>query len=180
MQRTFVGPCYARPLVLSSSCKFHNIFNRNGGTLGVARTNHLHATVQAVSKGFSSTADEAAEKKKSKIRIKKSKPNADKVVDEAIQKAEKGSGTRRIDPKEAAKGQVDYVQVQDWGTGKKEDWESLKVASFRPGAPVNDERPFYEQLARKLEALQAHGALNIAQGAEKLPPFERWGFSEER
>jgi hypothetical protein len=46
------------------------------------------------------------------------------------------------------------AQVKDWGSGKKEDLDSLKVASFRPGVPFNDDRPFYEQLARKLEALQ--------------------------
>lgn len=38
------------------------------------------------------------------------------VVDDALRKAEKGSRARRVDPKEAAKGQVDYVQVRGCGT----------------------------------------------------------------
>lgn len=83
MQRTILGPRYSRPVLACSLHKQYDVFNVTSCT-PVLRTKFpsVRVSPQAVSKGFSSTADEAAEKKKSKIRIKKSKSNTDKVLPE--------------------------------------------------------------------------------------------------
>lgn len=79
---------------------------------------------------------------------------------------------------EASRGRVSYVRVKDWGSGKAEDVGELQVESS--SQTFSAEAPFYEQVARRLEALQAEGALAVAQpaGAAPLPPFERWAFAE--
>lgn len=79
---------------------------------------------------------------------------------------------------EASRGRVSYVRVKDWGSGKAEDVGELQVESA--SQTFSAEAPFYEQVARRLELLQAEGALAVAQpaGAAPLPPFERWAFDE--
>ena len=42
---------------------------------------------------------------------------------------EKDRKARPVDPKEAAKGRLDYVQVKDWGGGNPEDLDSMQVPS---------------------------------------------------
>lgn len=74
---------------------------------------------------------------------------------------------------------MDYIKVQDWGTGEPDDLGNLKLAS----APkkLTFTAPFYEQLARHLESLQSDGSLAIAQPASSkpIPPFHKWAFAEQ-
>lgn len=98
------------------------------------------------------------------------------IVDRAIEVVEKRSPS--INPKQAAKGRVDYVKVQDWGSGNQEDLGELKVESSTRSVDPSSV-PFHEQLARHLDALQAQGSLAVAQpeGSKPLPPFEKWAFA---
>ncbi len=47
-----------------------------------------------------------------------------------------------------------FWQVKDWGTGEPADLGSLEVESFSPDLFSDHSKPFYEQLARRLEELQ--------------------------
>ena len=50
------------------------------------------------------------------------------AVKKAIQAVEgKRRKARPVDPKEAARGRLDYVQVKDWGGGSPEDLASMQV-----------------------------------------------------
>lgn len=73
--------------------------------------------------------------------------------------------------------------MEDWGSGQPADLGKLRLTpeqaaggdGRRAFAP---DQPFYEQLARRLEALQASGGLGGASptGVAPLPPFDRWAF----
>lgn len=56
-------------------------------------------------------------------------------------------------------------QVKDWGSGEPRDLGSLQVESQAQAAQAGGSpgQPFYEALARRLELLQAQGAIGIAQ-----------------
>ncbi|EFN60042.1 expressed protein [Chlorella variabilis] len=119
-----------------------------------------------------------------------------KAVQRAVRLVEqqegKGRGppsARPIDPREAARGKVEYVKVKDWGSGQPEDLGSLQVedgskvfeAGGGSGSGEAPPQPFYESLARRLELLQTQGALGVAQpqGSKPLPDFQRWAFALE-
>lgn len=57
-------------------------------------------------------------------------------------------------------------QVSDWGSGEPADLDALQVTSFE--ANSGPERPFYEQLARRLAQLEAsphaHNTLQMGSG----------------
>ncbi|PRW60809.1 heme oxygenase [Chlorella sorokiniana] len=124
-----------------------------------------------------------------------------RLVEEQEARRGGGSGVRPVDPREAARGKVEYVKVKDWGSGQPEDLGSLQVdrdatrvfeaadspgsagsgdASSSAGGGGSQGMPFHETLARRLELLQSQGALgNLAQlpGGKPLPPFEQWAFA---
>lgn len=113
------------------------------------------------------------------------------VVQDLVQKGAKPSRNsvawsankaRPVDQSQASKGKLDYVKVKDWGSGEPSDLGGLEVESFSPDIFSDHSKPFYEQLARRLEELQARGLLNIVQPqqAKPLPPFEQWSFTEKR
>lgn len=103
------------------------------------------------------------------------------AVQKAIHLAE-GRKTRPINPKEAAKGSLDYVQViaiallpekvkfwwslqadgpflpmqvKDWGSGSPEDLDKLQVESVSSDNVADTGQPFSELLARQLQQLEA-------------------------
>jgi hypothetical protein len=76
-----------------------------------------------------------------------------------------GPNVRPVDPSEASRGRVDSVTVRDWGSGEPADLGSLKVESVKQDYALNDTRPFYEALARKLEWQQVRGAHNAHSAA---------------
>lgn len=49
-----------------------------------------------------------------------------------------------------------HAQVKDWGEGQPADLGELQVESFTPGLYADHSKPFYEQLARRLEDLQVN------------------------
>lgn len=83
-----------------------------------------------------------------------------------------------VNPGDASRGSVNFVRVKNWGSGRAEDVGELQVESASQAMPAD--APLYDQLARRLEALQAEGSLTVARpkGAPPLPPFERWAFAE--
>eukprot|EP00887_Chlorella_sp_A99_P003140 scaffold9.g3140.t1 len=100
-----------------------------------------------------------------------------KAVERAVRLVEgRQSAARPVDPREAARGRVEYVKVKNWGSGKPDDLEGLRVQSTRQAFSAG--QPFYEQLARRLEALEEGGSLATKQpkGAPPLPSFDRWAF----
>ena len=46
------------------------------------------------------------------------------------------------------------LQVKDWGGGEPADLGELEVESYTPDLYADHSKPFYEQLARRLEDLQ--------------------------
>ncbi|KAK9863388.1 hypothetical protein WJX84_006196 [Apatococcus fuscideae] len=84
-------------------------------------------------------------------------------------------------PQKASEGSYDYVKVRGWGPGQPADLGSLEVESFAPGDdPADDDKPFADVLARRLEWLQAQGMLTRADGGDgsDVVPFQQWSFSE--
>jgi len=102
------------------------------------------------------------------------KQDVDKAVDLIRQRGPKRSGTATTD----SGGRVDFVQVQNWGSGNPEDLGELRVAEPVQSYVSGDS--FYEFIARQLQALQAEGALEVARpaGTPPPPPFSKWLFSE--
>ena len=47
-----------------------------------------------------------------------------------------------------------WLQVKDWGGGEPADLGELEVESYTPDLYADHSKPFYEQLARRLEDLQ--------------------------
>lgn len=94
--------------------------------------------------------------------------------------------TSPIDPKEASKGRVEFVKVKDWGKGESpDDVGNLELISTETAHKHLEldpaSAPLHEYLARRIEALEAGGAVSIAQSprAAPMPPFERWCFKRE-
>ena len=56
---------------------------------------------------------------------------AAQAVQKAIRAVEKDRKARPVDPREAAKGRLDYVQVKDWGGGAPEDLDAMQVLCMR-------------------------------------------------
>ena len=54
------------------------------------------------------------------------------AVQKAIRAVEKDRRARPVDPREAAKGRLDYVQVKDWGGGAPEDLDAMQVQCMTP------------------------------------------------
>jgi hypothetical protein len=83
-----------------------------------------------------------------------------------------------VDEREAARGRVDFIKVEDWGSGKPEELENLRVED--QGTTLTGEAPFHQLLGRHLAELERSG-LSIARPrhAEPLPPFEQWAFAKE-
>ena len=52
------------------------------------------------------------------------------------------------------------VQVRDWGSGDPGDLGELRVASVSSSSPTATE-PLYQQLARRLETLEARFAFTM-------------------
>jgi hypothetical protein len=98
----------------------------------------------------------------------------DKALKIIQQRGPKKSGSATTD----SGGRVDFVQVQNWGTGKREDLGNLEVAEPVQSYVSGDS--FYEFIARQLQSLQAEGALEVARpaGTPPPPPFSDWLFSE--
>ena len=53
-----------------------------------------------------------------------------------------------------------HAQVKDWGGGEPADLGELQVESFSPGLYADHSKPFYEQLARRLEDLQVRSMIS--------------------
>ena len=89
------------------------------------------------------------------------------------QRGPKKSGSATTDS-----GRVDFVQVQNWGSGNPQDLGNLEVAAPVESYVSGDS--FYEFVARHLQSLQAEGALEVARpaGTPPPPPFEQWVFAE--
>lgn len=100
--------------------------------------------------------------------------DVDKAVNLIQQRGPKKSGTATTD----SGGRVDFVQVQNWGSGNPKDLGNLEVAEPVQSYVSGDS--FYEFIARQLQALQAEGALEVARpaGTPPPPPFSEWLFSE--
>ena len=84
------------------------------------------------------------------------------AVEKAVRLVE-GRDVRPVDAAEAGRGKVEYVQVKDWGSGEPDDLGNLRVQSARQTFAAG--QPFYDQLARHLEALQAQGGIAAAQAS---------------
>lgn len=67
-------------------------------------------------------------------------------------------GKLNIDPEVAAKGKVDFVQVESWGNASdpESQLENLKMKSFSPSfTSLDQEAPFYEQIVHRLQLFEA-------------------------
>ena len=53
------------------------------------------------------------------------------------------------------------AQVKNWGSGEPADLGELQVESFSQDLFSDHSKPFYEQLARRLEELQVHECLHV-------------------
>ncbi|WIA08391.1 hypothetical protein OEZ85_007830 [Tetradesmus obliquus] len=148
------------------------------------------------SKGFGAAAPKQKAGKASKGTAKTPQQAADQALAGA---AKSRPNVRPINPKEAARGKVDYVQVKDWADGNAADLGELQVlpdsyatAYTAPGssgsssssssaaggssaaAAAAAEGPFYQQLARHAQYLESQGALSVAlqPGAKPFLPFD--------
>lgn len=132
--------------------------------------------------------------------IKVSTPDSDKAADlkaiavkegpaelqKVLKSVEKDRSKKKrrhlnIDPNVAAKGKVDFVKVESWGSeGQKTELEDLRVKSVSPAfSSTNKNAPFYERLVHRLQLLESKGDISIVQ-AQSLPPFQEWMFGEKR
>ncbi|KAI5082232.1 hypothetical protein GOP47_0001975 [Adiantum capillus-veneris] len=87
-----------------------------------------------------------------------------------------------IDREVAAKGKVDFVKVESWGSEGKDqrDVDNLKVKSFSPSFSSRDTTgSFYERLVHRIQLLESKGEISVVH-AKTLPPFQDWNFGEER
>jgi hypothetical protein len=104
---------------------------------------------------------------------------------------------RPIDPREAARGRVELVNVRNWGSGDAGDLEVVSMRTLVGGGQGEQEQqqqkknnkpaggatpappPFTAALAQQLQLAEARGALSIASSSasKPLPPFEQWSFS---
>eukprot|EP00898_Chlorokybus_atmophyticus_P004900 jgi/Chlat1/5410/Chrsp35S05228 len=88
----------------------------------------------------------------------------------------------RIRPEEAARGRLDVVQVDNWGSGDPDDIGNLRVRRFTEGeadvSPEAEHASFYQSLVRHLQRLETQGELQIA-NQRPLPPFEKWSFRQQ-
>ena len=57
-------------------------------------------------------------------------------MQKAIRAVEKDRKARPVDPREAAKGRLDYVQVKDWGGGTPEDLDAMQVHCMHCNHPA--------------------------------------------
>ncbi|GLI59345.1 hypothetical protein VaNZ11_001207 [Volvox africanus] len=98
---------------------------------------------------------------------------------------------RPVKPEEAARGKLDYVQVEDWGDGDRAKLGELRLVShvqqyeggastaMGPGnSDIGGSRPFHTQLAHQLKMAEARGALAVA--GPPPPPVTEWSFREAR
>ncbi|WIA28454.1 hypothetical protein OEZ86_010998 [Tetradesmus obliquus] len=126
------------------------------------------------SKGFGAAAPKQKAGKASKGTAKTPQQAADQALAEA---AKSRPNVRPINPKEAARGKVDYVQVKDWADGNAADLGELQVlpdsyataytAAGSSGSSSSTaggsnaataaaaEGPFYQQLARHAQYLES-------------------------
>jgi len=97
-------------------------------------------------------------------------------VEQAVKLVDGQLGSVHAD--EAARGRVSYVRVKNWGSGRQDDIGDLQVESTSEAAAMD--APFYEQLARRLQMMEAEGELAVVRppGAPPLPPVEAWAFAE--
>ncbi|EFJ25712.1 hypothetical protein SELMODRAFT_413620 [Selaginella moellendorffii] len=126
-------------------------------------------------RGFGQSAPqkkEAATKKQQELKS---------VVKEVEKEVKHRKRRLHIDPEVAAKGKVDFVQVESWDGGENpEDLEKLKLKSFSPSASsFGNDLPFYEQLVKRIQLLESKGDIAVVQ-PRKLPPFEKWKFGEKK
>ena len=103
--------------------------------------------------------------------------HSEQGVQKALDLVERTQGST-TQSSSSVKGRVDFVQVKDWGSGVPKDLGNLELAA--PAQRHEKDTPFSVFLVRYMEGLEAEGSLAVARptGAQPLPPFSRWLFSE--
>ena len=67
---------------------------------------------------------------------------------------------------------VNTAQVKNWGSGEPADLGELQVESFSQELVSDHSKPFYEQLARRLEELQVSTAGRVVSfSLPRLPTY---------